>query len=63
MADDLQLQENGFWQKLTIAHYTLLIIHCQLKQPCWESNPDLRNRNPLFYPLNYRAEFILKVQR
>ena len=24
--------------------------------PRWDSNPDRRNRNPLFYPLNYRAD-------
>lgn len=30
---------------------------------CRESNPNLRNRNPLFYPLKYRCPSFLCLQR
>lgn len=37
----------------------IIILHLY---PRWESNPNRRNRNPKFYPLDYRG-IILAVSR
>ena len=50
-------QKNGRFQKsgIEILRKFCRNLFSALEYTCRESNPNLRNRNPLFYPLNYKC--------